>query len=53
MRYQPLAALIFWSYVYKMTVAVALTPMLYVAHGVIKRYLGITATSAEAKPEPA
>jgi uncharacterized integral membrane protein (TIGR00697 family) len=34
-------ALIFWSYVYKMVVAVGLTPLLYVAHGIIKRWLGI------------
>lgn len=28
------------NYIYKMTVAIALTPLLYVAHGIIDRYLG-------------
>src|SRR5690606_10007053 len=28
------------NYIYKMTVAIALTPLLYLAHGVIDSYLG-------------
>ncbi|REG88637.1 queuosine precursor transporter [Algoriphagus antarcticus] len=28
------------NYIYKMTVAIALTPLLYLAHGIIDRYLG-------------
>ncbi|WP_339751619.1 queuosine precursor transporter [Algoriphagus aquimarinus] len=28
------------NYIYKMTVAIALTPLLYVAHGIIDKYLG-------------
>lgn len=28
------------NYIYKMTVAIALTPLLYVGHGIIDRYLG-------------
>ena len=28
------------NYIYKMTVAIALTPLLYIAHGIIDKYLG-------------
>ena len=28
------------NYIYKMTVAILLTPLLYVGHGIIDRYLG-------------
>ena len=28
------------NYLYKMTVAIVLTPLLYVAHGIIDKYLG-------------
>lgn len=42
----------FWSYVYKMIVAVALTPLLYVVHALLSRRLGIEAHPVE-DDEPA
>jgi queuosine precursor transporter len=48
-----LGQLIFWSYVYKMVVAVGLTPLLYVAHAIIKRWLGITGEPVAPAPKPA
>lgn len=36
-----------WSYVYKMLVAAALTPLIYVAHELISRFMGIDPAPAE------
>lgn len=38
-----IVAVTFWSYVYKMVVAVSLTPLLYVVHSIVTKRLGIEA----------
>ena len=40
----------FWSYVYKMTVAVLLTPLLYAIHGVLTRRYGMQGLPPEGAP---
>ncbi len=41
------------NYVYKVAAALALTPVLYLAHGVIDRYLGLTPTMEQLPEAPA
>lgn len=48
-----IAGLVWRSYLYKMGAAILLTPLLYLAHVIITRWLGITPAPAEPLPQTA
>lgn len=48
MAISEIAAVTFWSYAYKMAVAISLTPLLYLAHTLVTKRLGIQAHAVEA-----
>lgn len=47
MAFSEIAAVTAWSYVYKMAVAVSLTPLLYLVHSLVTNRLGIAAHPVE------